>query len=115
MVILFTALALGETVAMRDLVISDGLYYKRSAEVPFSGEVAGRYQGRVKEGKEDGPWAWYREDGQLKKEGMFKDGKKDGPSIGWFGNGKKRVEVNYKDGQQQGIRRNWYENGKEKS
>jgi hypothetical protein len=50
-VLLFPALALGETVKGNDLVERDGLYYKKFTEVPFTGEVTGKYQGKIKDGK----------------------------------------------------------------
>ena len=43
LVLLFPALALGET--MDDLVKRDGLHYKKFTDVPFTGEVTGKKQG----------------------------------------------------------------------
>jgi antitoxin component YwqK of YwqJK toxin-antitoxin module len=61
-----------------DLVQREGLYYKKSTEVPFSGTVTGRYQGKIKNGKRDGPWVSYHDDGTVVKflTGTYKDGKK---------------------------------------
>ena len=53
-VLLFPALAFGET--MDDLVFLDGLHYKKFTDVPFTGEVTGRFQGSIKDGKLEGPW-----------------------------------------------------------
>jgi hypothetical protein len=44
-VLLFPALALGET--MDDLVKRDGLHYKKFTDVPFTGEVTGKKQGSL--------------------------------------------------------------------
>jgi hypothetical protein len=45
LVLLFPALALGET--MDDLVKRDGLHYKKFTDVPFTGEVTGKKQGSL--------------------------------------------------------------------
>ena len=62
MVLLFPALALGET--MDDLVEREGLFYKKFSDVPFTGKVMGRRQGILKDGKKVGPWVIYYENGQ---------------------------------------------------
>ena len=62
-----------------DLVQREGLYYKKFTEVPFSGTVTGRFQGKIKNGKKDGPWVGYWKNGQLMYKGTWKDGKREGP------------------------------------
>ena len=70
MVLLLPALALGET--MDDLVNRDGLYYKNFTDVPFTGKIVDYYpNGQLrkkethKDGKKDGLWVFYGENGQL--------------------------------------------------
>ena len=36
---------------MNDLTERDGLYFKKSSEIPFTGELEGRYQGKMLDGK----------------------------------------------------------------
>ena len=87
MVLLFPGLALsGET--MDDLVQTDGLYYKKFTEVPFTGTVTGRSKGKIKNGKRDGPWVSYWRNGQLWEKGTYKDGKKEGLWVGFTPDGK---------------------------
>jgi len=50
-------------------------------EIPFTGEVTGLEQGAFKDGKREGPWVFYYDNGQLESEGTYKDGKADGPWI----------------------------------
>ena len=69
MVLLFPALALGET--MGDLVERDGLHYKKSTDVPFTGEVRRKEQGSIRNGKREGVWASYYENGQLEDKGTI--------------------------------------------
>jgi hypothetical protein len=55
--LLFPALAFGET--MKDLVVRDGIHYKKFSDVPFTGKVTGKSQGLLKDGKKHGPWVSY--------------------------------------------------------
>ncbi len=92
LVFLFPSLALGET--MDDLVETNGLYYKKFTDVPFTGKIAGKYhQGSIKNGKKDGPWVLYHDNGQLWSKGTYKDGERDGPWVSYWNNG--TVDENY--------------------
>ena len=83
MVFLCPSLALGEEVTLDDLVETDGLFYKKSTDVPFTGKVTGQEQGTFKNGKKEGPWVDYWENGQLKMKGDYKNGKTEGPWVGY--------------------------------
>ena len=76
--LLFPSLALGQAVTMDDLVITNGLYYKKFTNVPFTGEVTGLEQGAFKDGKADGPWISFNKDGTVdeKNTGTYRDGVK---------------------------------------
>ena len=60
-----------------DLVKRDGLFYKKFTEVPFTGKITGQFLGSFKNGKEEGYWVGYYDNGQLNFKGDFKNGKKD--------------------------------------
>ena len=46
-------------------------------DVPFTGKIdEGLERGSLKDGRSDGPWVEYHENGQLQSEGTFKDGAK---------------------------------------
>ena len=64
--LLFPALALGVT--LDDLVYTNGLWYKKFTDVPFTGIVTGQCQGLLKDGLKDGPWVAYRKDGTVHEE-----------------------------------------------
>ena len=49
-VLLFPSLALGETVKWENLVQREGLHYKKFTDVPFTGKVTGKEQGKLKDG-----------------------------------------------------------------
>ena len=78
MVLLFPLLACDDaTVDYEDLVQSDGIYYKKFTNVPFTGKVTeGREQGRLKNGKRVGFWIEYDGKGRVSKEVTYKNGKK---------------------------------------
>ena len=108
-VLLFPALALGET--MKDLVERDGLYYKKFPGVPFTGTVTGITQGVFRNGKKEGPWVNYHENEQVDAKGTYKDGKADGPWVYYYENGQLRSKGTFKDGKQDGTWIHYYENG----
>ena len=59
---------------MDDLVKRNNLYYKKFTDVPFTGEISGKRNGKFKKGKKDGLWEWFNEDGSLKKTETWKNG-----------------------------------------
>jgi antitoxin component YwqK of YwqJK toxin-antitoxin module len=83
--LLFPALAFGETID--DLVITNGLYYKKYTVVPFTGNITGKSHGSFRNGKKHGPWVVYYKNGQLLSKGTLKDGKMDGPWVGYNDDG----------------------------
>ena len=72
----------------------DGLYYKKFAEVPFTGKTTGDEQGSFRNGKRVGPWVHYYKSGHLLSKNNWKDGKRDGSWV----NGQLRWKGDYKNG-----------------
>jgi len=74
--LLFPSLAFGVT--MDDLIFrsSNGLLYKKYTEVPFTGKVTGKEQGSFRNGKKEGLWVGYHDNGQLSHKGTYKNGVK---------------------------------------
>ena len=95
--------SLCETVSWEDLVERNELYYKKFTDVPFTGEVSGRYKGKFENGKKDGLWVNYHENGQLRSKGNWKNGKKDSLWEWYFENGQLWEKANFKDGELEGI------------
>jgi len=50
---------------MGDLVIRDGLIYKKFNDTPFTGKVPGKEQGSSKNVEKEGEWVEYWDWGQL--------------------------------------------------
>ena len=63
---------------MDDLVERNNLYYKKFTDAPFTGDVSGIWNGKIKKGKITGEWLSYYESGQLKLKINYKEGKMDG-------------------------------------
>jgi antitoxin component YwqK of YwqJK toxin-antitoxin module len=94
-----------------ELVERDGLFYTKFSDVPFTGEVTGKSQGNLKNGKKDGDWVSYHDNGQLDEKGNYKNGKKDGDWVSYFDNGQLAAKGNYKNGKADGYRVNYWANG----
>ena len=111
-VLLFPSLALGGEVKWKDLVYREGLFYKKSSDVPFTGKVTGKSQGTIKNGKFDGPWDRYHDNGKLKEKGTYRNGKEEGPWVRYHKNGQLWDKGSYKDGKEEGPWVRYHENGR---
>ena len=69
------------------------------------------YIGNLRNGKKEGNWTWWYDNGQMKFNNTFKEGKENGLFTSWYENGQKSYEGTFKDGEQQGLHTSWYENG----
>ena len=76
--LIFCTPSWSETLTMDDLVERNDLYYKKFTNVPFTGEVSGRENGKFSNGKKNGEWLSYHKNGQLKDKENYKNGWKDG-------------------------------------
>lgn len=84
---------------MDDLVQRQGLYFKKFTDTPFSGEIKeGMSQGKIKDGRRVGKWAFFRDSGQLESKGGYENGKKEGEWLKFYNNGELFLRVNYKNG-----------------
>ena len=52
--------------------------------------VQTKYMGEIKNGKPDGEWSCWYEDGSSKSKGAYKDGEEDGVFSVWYNNGQKK-------------------------
>ena len=98
--------------SMDDLVERDGVYWKKFTETPFTGKLdEGREQGKLKRGKREGPWIYYRENGQLDAKEEYKNGKKEGPWVTYWPNGRPGAKGAYKNGKREGPLIFYYRDG----
>ena len=112
LVFLFPTHVLGETIKAKDLVKRGGLYFSKFSEVPFTGKVTGKQQGSFKDGKRDGPYFSYGDNGQLYEKGTYKDGKKHGLWVRYHKNGQLWDKGTYRDGKEEGYWVRHHENGR---
>ena len=92
----------GEEVTMDDLVKTDGLFYKKFTDVPFTGMVTGQEQGSFKKGKREGTWVLYYDNGRIRDKGDYKNGQKDGPWVDYHKNGQLNAKGDYWNGKKDG-------------
>jgi len=96
---------------MDDLFEKDGLYYRKFADVPFTGAVEGNEKGSLKDGKREGLWVWYYNNEHLFGKGEYKDGKEEGPFAWYYENGQLFLKGEYEDGKRGGLWVKYYDNG----
>ena len=94
--LLLNSISWSKDVDWKDLVKRDGLWYEKFTNEPFTGNSTGLKQGKVEDGKKDGEWFYYLENGQLHLKNTYKDGKKDGERLKYYDNGKLYRKGNYK-------------------
>lgn len=80
-----------------NLVKRNGLYYEKFSVTPFTGKIQGSWQGTIKNGKRNGIWHRYYEQGQLWWKCNFKDGLREGQCIDYYINGNISYKANYKN------------------
>ena len=82
--LLFTSVSWSKNLNYNDLVLRDGVYYKKFSNIPFTGKVKGKQQGRMKKGKKYGDWLEFFNTGQLSGKGKYEEGEKEGFWIFYF-------------------------------
>ena len=82
-----------------ELVERDGIYYKKFSDIPFTGKIESRKigTGNYKNGKRDGSWIGYYDNGQLMYKGNWKNGKREGSWISYWNSGKLKDKGIYKN------------------
>ena len=94
--------ACDEPVDFRELEKRRGIFYKKSTDIPFTGEVKGETEGTFKNGRKGGAWVGYGSNGQLVWERNFKNGKMVGRWVKYHSNGQLWSKGNIKDGKKDG-------------
>jgi antitoxin component YwqK of YwqJK toxin-antitoxin module len=72
-------------------------------------------EGNYNNGEKVGKWTYWFDSGKKEKEETYKNGKNDGKVTSWFDSGKKEKEETYKNGNPDGLYLTWYENGQKKN
>ena len=82
------------------MVERDGIYYKKFSDIPFTGKIESRKigTGKYKNGKREGFWIVYYDNGQLMYKGNWKNGKREGAWVSYWNSGKLKNKGIYKNG-----------------
>ena len=88
---------------INDLIEKDGLYYEKDSDTPFNGDVIGSVTGKFNNGKPEGKWIEYYENGQLKEEPSYKNRKKHGTWEFYYETGQLQAREKYNEGKPIGV------------
>ena len=106
-----------ETISGDELVTnpSDGLVYKKFTTEPFTGSTTptsnNPSKGSYENGKMDGLWVTFHDNGLIKSKGNYKDGKLEGLWEWYHLNGQISARTNFKGGIQDGISEYFHDDG----
>ena len=100
---LLPSLGWSETVTINNLVQRGGLYYAKFTDVPFTGEVSGLENGKFLDGKKNGLWKSYWDNGQLRFLRSYKNGIDHGSFEDYWVNGQLTWKHFYKNGLSEGL------------
>ena len=87
---------LGENVYIRE-----GLIYTKSDQL-FTGKLGGKTIAKVVNGKIEGKYLEYYDNGQVRYDIFYKNNKEEGRYLEYYSNGNLKFKGIYKDGKQEG-------------
>jgi len=96
---------------MGDLYEQNGVYYKKFTEIPFTGDVTGKDQGRLENGLKEGFWSYFYSSGPLMRKGEYKNGLREGSWVNYHKNGRIGWKRDYKNNRQDGSSVLYYRDG----
>ena len=110
---LFPSLALGEEATFDDLVYREGFFYKKSNDDLFTGIIVkGGQQWTFRDGKAEGLYVSYHDNGELSAKGFYKNGKRDGPWVTYHISGQLLIKETLKEGELDGPWEYYFVNGR---
>ena len=110
--LLQSAISLGNTVEYEDLFKKDGHYYiKQLDKKVFTGVVVGERTGKIVNGKREGEWTRWYENGRIRWRGNFKNGKDEGTYEKYYSNGQLQQKGWYQNGFRENIQLMYHRNG----
>lgn len=92
-----------ESLRINDLVIRNDIFYEKFSDVPFTGKLSGKINGEIKNGKRNGLWTVYHDNGQLHSKGKYKNGNEEGLWEWYFDNGGIMNAGYFKYGKRDGL------------
>lgn len=110
-VLLLLFLSPADAAVREDLVTREGLYYKKFSDQPFEGQLEGRIQSKIKNGKRHGAWLMFDKNGQLIEKGFNDFGKKVGQWKYFRSDGTLTTSEVYQNGALNGDKKNFNTDG----
>ena len=105
---------------LEELDVRENIVFLKGSETPYTGKIfllhengQKKFEGNIKEGKQDGLHMEWFEDGQKQGEVNFTSGHIT-KTVSWHKNGQKAEEVNFKNSSPDGLWTEWHENGQKK-
>ena len=101
-----------------EIEFRDEVVYLKGSVTPYTGKVYGLLDGinfefHTKDGKIDGLWVTWHQNGQKFVQSNYRNGKQNGLESGWHKNGQKSQESSWKEGKVvEGSRKYWNNKGK---
>ena len=80
------------------IVAEEKLENKKLSDVPFTGKIIGKKNGLMKNGKREGTWVNYDDNGNLSSKGDYKNDKREGLWVTYHSNGELYTKGHYKNG-----------------
>ena len=84
------------------LIKREGLYYKKFSDIPFTGKLD-CVNGSLINGKSEGYWVSYHDNGQLMYKGEYKNNKKVGYWVAYWDNGQLWYKGKFNKGKREGY------------
>lgn len=104
------------------LISVEGLYYKIDSDIPFTGSTISEYNSgnpyilaEFREGKLEGTYKAYYQNGRKMGESNYRNGLKEGKSIAWHENGNKASETYFVNNMKSGKLEIYYFTGEKKT
>jgi antitoxin component YwqK of YwqJK toxin-antitoxin module len=88
-----------------------GTWYKKFSDIPFTGEITGKIQTYIKNGKYEGQFKLYHDNGQLHYKTFIKNSLREGQYISYYENGVILEKGVYKKNIKEGTWYSYYDNG----
>ena len=107
----FLPLSWGNVIDYKKLEIKKGLYYHKSSEIPYTGEVSGKINGKIVKGKKEGEYIKYYKNGKILSKANFKKNKLNGRYLEFYYNGNMLTERYYENGILEGEASDYYSMG----
>ena len=107
----FSLISWSKDISWYDLELRNNLYYEKNKNIPFTGEIKSKKNGKIIKGMKEGAWLEYWDDGKISSVTNYKNGQYDGEYLSYYQNGQLNVKANYKDGKKEGEFFDYYQTG----